>query len=244
MLPGDSGCLSYPVQHTPLRHYTLYNGARPHQDINAGFPRPDNRRLGFSTQVSYTSEPCVCTPFVFFFFPPEYWDRTRALSTRKHMLYHWGAAPCRTLITQTRSLQIRISKKGTRNERPPSLALTTSAVIPCPLLKLCLVTVNKSFMLSPTCRNVMAMTSACLLKQSCPSKWLGLRGQSTAQRPWRLQHPCRLETWLNEPWSFKEPRNIPEPYFSSVELRFLPYKVQWAENDFIYTELMVKTNSI
>lgn len=30
-------------------------GPRPHQDIEAGLPRPDGRRLGVSTQVPYTS---------------------------------------------------------------------------------------------------------------------------------------------------------------------------------------------
>lgn len=69
--PGDSGCLSYPVQHIPLRPYT---------DITL------NRRWGFSTQVSYyASEPCVWLLLFSFSFPLSTEDRARASGTLKQV---------------------------------------------------------------------------------------------------------------------------------------------------------------
>lgn len=44
-------------------------GPRPHQDIKAGFPRPDGRRLGVSTRVPYASRARGLRSFSFSLFP-------------------------------------------------------------------------------------------------------------------------------------------------------------------------------
>lgn len=145
-------------------------GPRPHQDIEAGFPRPDGRRLGISTRVPYTRRALgLHSLFSFSLFPlvtrPGPWAHSSKRS---------ATSPALPSDFTRRSPQIGKSKKRRKGTHEKATTLlnpdhTTSVGIPC-LLKLCLATVNKSSMLSPTSRNVVSMTSTCLPKQGCPSK--------------------------------------------------------------------------
>lgn len=92
-------------------------GPRPHQDIKAGFPRPDGRRLDVSTRVPYTSRALgLHSLFSFSLFP---------LGTRTgpwaHLSECSATSPALHVDYTRRSPQIRKSKKGGRGDvkRPP-----------------------------------------------------------------------------------------------------------------------------
>lgn len=92
-------------------------GPRPHQDIEAGFPRPGGRRLGVSTQVPYISRALgLCSLFSFSLFP---------LVTRPgpwaHLSKRSATSPELPSDFTRRSPQIGKSKKEGRGhmKRPP-----------------------------------------------------------------------------------------------------------------------------